>query len=229
MTRFDLYTHVHKAVRALLFDAVEAVSRADFERDFEVSAALCAVRRTLRLLGSHARHEDEAIHPLLHRVAPDLGADLEAAHDKFDGLEREVEVLLARIESGHAAERVPLARRLHEMLCGMTAEHLVHMGVEETRSNRMLWAHFTDEELAAAQERIVSSVSPEEMSEWLEWMIPAGNWGERVDLMSEMRAAVPADVFAGLTSRARAMVGDRMWRELLAEADERIARRAAAV
>src|SRR5262245_6427048 len=147
MARFDLYTHVHKALRALLFDAVSAVGRTDFARESELPATLAALRRTLRLARRHAEHEDRDIHPLLHRLAPELAADLEAGHERFEGVERELEGWLTRIEGASPAERVSLGRRVHETLGGLVAEHLRHMALEESRANRVLWAHLSDAEL----------------------------------------------------------------------------------
>src|SRR5262245_14149357 len=115
MTRFDLYTHAHKAVRILLFDAVAALGRTDFGREFELPATLATVRRALRLARRHAEHEDREIHPLLHRLAPELAADLEAGHERFDGMDREIERSLARLESAGAAERVSLGARIQRL------------------------------------------------------------------------------------------------------------------
>jgi hypothetical protein len=229
MTRFDLYTHVHKAIRLLLFDAVDTVGRTDFSRDEDIEPVLFAVRRTLRMMHAHAHHEDEAIHPVLHRVAPDLAAELEAAHDKFDGLGREIEAGLVRIGRGSASERVSLGRRLHDMLGILVAEYLFHMAAEESRANRMLWAHLTDAELIDVQGRIMNTISPEEMRDWIEWMIQAGNWNERVDLVAALRGTVPAEVFGPLTERGRAAVGEAQWSALICGAEERSSGRASSV
>ena len=220
MTRFDLYSHVHKAIRVLLFDAVGAVGRTDFGRESELPATLATVRRMIRLTRKHAEHEDRDIHPILHRLAPELAAELESGHDRFDGTDREIESFLARIEVAPAAERVSLGRRVHEMLGALVAEHLKHMALEESRGNRVLWAHLSDIELLAVQDRAMASIGPEEMAEWVELMIPAGNLGERAGLVAALRAAVPADVFASLTAPARAQIGEARWKEAVAVAEE---------
>src|SRR5262245_33953069 len=110
MTRFDLYTHVHKAIRALLFDALQTVGRTDFARESELPTVLVSVRRTIRLAHLHAQHEDREIHPLLYRLAPAEAAGLEAGHERFDGIEREIERDLTRLESAAPAVRVSLGR-----------------------------------------------------------------------------------------------------------------------
>jgi hypothetical protein len=221
MQRFDIYTLVHKAVRALLFDTVEAVGRTDFSRTAELPATLAAVRRTSRLTHAHAEHEDREIHPFFHRVAPEFAAELEAGHDRFDGAEAELEKLLARLENPNASveERVSLGRKLHDLIGPLAADHLVHMAVEETRGNRLLWAHHTDAELQALQGRILAAIPPDEASAWLELMVRAGNLTERAGLIASVRAAVPPAAFAGLTAAARAGVGERAWNEAVEAAN----------
>lgn len=218
MTRFDLYTHVHKALRILLFDAVAAVGRTDFACKSELPPALDAVRLALRLTRLHAQHEDRDIHPLLHRLAPELAADLEASHERFDGVDREIEKCLARIEHAPAAERVSLGRRVHEMLGGLAADHLVHMALEESRANRVLWANLSDAELRAVQGQIMAAIGAEEMAQWVEFMLPAGNAGERAGLVAALQAAVPAGALEHLTAAGRARLGEARWHQTLADA-----------
>jgi hypothetical protein len=225
MPRFDLYSHVHKAVRSLLFEAVEAVGRTDFTQSAEIPAAAAAVRHTIRLTGLHARHEDREIHPILHELAPEVAADLEAAHDRFDGLEREIERCFERLESATLEERVSLGRRLHEMLGALVADQLQHMAAEESRANRILWAHRTDAELLLVQQRIVSAIEPEELAEWAEAMLASGNRSERVALLAGL-SALPAPVFARVTAPARTRIGEAVWTDAFSAAQALVRRSA---
>jgi hypothetical protein len=221
MQRFDLYTHVHKAIRALLFDTVEVVGRTDFRQAGELPAMFAAVRQMIRLTREHAEHEDREVHPLLHRLAPELAADLEAGHDRFQGIDAEIEKLLLRLESASTSsdERVSLGRKLHDMVGPLVADHLMHMALEEGRGNRILWAHLGDDELLALQGRIIAAIPPHEVSEWVELMVSAGNLPERAALIARLRAAVPAGAFESATARARATVGALLWSETLQAAD----------
>lgn len=211
MRRFDLYHHVHKAVRGLWFDALAAVQRTDFTNDAEVVATSAVLRRTMRLAQLHAEHEDHAIHPVLHRLAPDLAADLEAGHDRFEGLDKEIERDLTRVSTSTPAERASLGVRIQDRLTALVADHLMHMSIEESRANRVLWAHHTDAELVAIQDQILAAMPPAEIAEWLDWMLPAGNRPERVGLLGALMPAVPPHVFEGLTAGARARLGEAEW------------------
>jgi len=215
MTRFDIYTHIHKAIRVVLFDTVATVGRTDFGREAELPATSAAIRRMIRLTHLHAQHEDREIHPLLHRLAPEVAADLEAGHDRFDGIDREIEGCLTRMEGETSAVRISLGRRVHEMLGGLVADHLEHMALEESRANRILWAHLTDAELLALQDRVMGAIGPEEMTEWVELLIPAGNLTERAGLVAALRGVMPAEAFDALTAPGRARLGEAGWSETL--------------
>ncbi|HEX6883522.1 MAG TPA: hypothetical protein VF530_09085 [Planctomycetota bacterium] len=218
MTRFDLYTHVHKALRALLLDALTTVGRTDFARESELPAAVANVRHALRLAHLHARHEDREIHPILQRLAPTVAADLDAAHVRFAGVDQGIEGLLARLGSATLAERVSLGRKLHQTLGVLVGEHLLHMNVEETQASRILWAHLTDEELVLLHGRILAAIEPAEMSEWVEWLLPAGHRGERAALLVGLESAVPAEALATVTAPGRRRLGEALWSEARAAA-----------
>jgi len=217
--RFDVYTHVHKGIRVLLFDTVATVGRTDFGREAELPAAIATIRRTLRLTRLHAEHEDREIHPLLHELAPEVAADLEATHDRFDGIEREIEGCLGRMEGATPELSISLGRRVHEILGGLVADHLEHMALEESRANRVLWANLTDAELLAVQERVMAAIGSEEMAEWVELMIPAGNLTERAGLVAALQAVMPAEAFDALTAPGRALLGEAGWSETLEAAE----------
>lgn len=228
MQKLDLYTHIHKAIRVLLFETVQTVARTDFSRDSELAPAVARLSLSIRLTRQHAEHEDREIHPHLHRLAPEVAADLEAGHDRFDGLDRELEGYLQRLEGAGPAERVSIGQRIHSLLGTLVAEHLQHMAVEESRANRLLWAHLDSTELLAIQDRILALISPEDMALWLELMIPAGNLSERAALLAGLQGAFPAEVFGGLTEPARRKLGAAAWAEAMLTAESLAAGRATA-
>ena len=172
MSRFDLYANVHKGVRAALTQAASLAVRTDFSNPTEAAEAARVARRLVFQLENHARHEDTHVMPLLARVAPEVHADLQADHARTDGLQRELAELADRLHDAPAAQRIPLGRRLHDGLWRLAAEHLRHLDREESGAMRALWAHFTDEELAAVQGRIVATIPPDTLAEWSRHLAP---------------------------------------------------------
>ena len=192
MTRFDLFTTVHKGLRAALFGAVQQAGRADFTQTGEADAVAASVRRALSYLAEHAEHEAREIVPEIGRHSAELAADLGADHARTGGLEQQVLDLADRLAGAMSAERLSIGRRLSHRLAQLTAEHLRHMEREEVQANRVLWAHRTDEELAAIHGRIVAAIAPSRIAEWMELLLPAVNATEGEQLRSSIAAGEPA-------------------------------------
>lgn len=217
-TRIDLYATVHAGIRVVLYDAASTVGRAEFADPEEATGAVAAVRRALGFLDEHTAHEDAVILPELHRVAPELHADLEAEHARVLGLQREIEGFAALVERAGEPERVAAGARLRDRLPRLVAEHLRHMAREETEANRALWANRTDAELQALHDRIVGAIPPARMAEWLAIILPAAPLSQRAALVGGLRSAAPPHVFDALVEPARAAMGAARWARTLAAA-----------
>jgi hypothetical protein len=81
---------------------------------------------------------------------------------------------------------------VHETLGTLLSEHLRHMSLEETRANRILWAHLDDDELRAVLRRIAASIEPASLATWIELVRDSGNASERDELFPLLRTAAPA-------------------------------------
>jgi hypothetical protein len=219
MDRHDLYTTVHKAIRALLFDGARLVARTDFALPEQAAAARAALERLMATLDEHAEHEDEFILPELERINPELHADLRSDHARVHGMQDEIRGLAARLATASAVERVALGRRIHDRMGALVAEHLRHLEREECQVNRMLWAHRTDAELREVEGRLLASIPPPRLVEWLGWILPAANLSERAGMLRDMRAGMPPEVFEPLTAQARAALGAAAWSEALRAAE----------
>ena len=216
MKRLDLYTCIHKGIRRSLFETAREVAAADFEDEEACAAAREGVRGMLAFLDEHAQHEDEVILPVLSEIAPELFADLRAEHARLDGLQREVEGIVARLERASAPERISLGLRLADRMGKLVAAHLVHLAREENEANRVLWAHRDDGQLLELQGRIVANIAPDRLGDWYALALPAMNVRERREMLGGMRAGMPVEVFEQVTASARAELGEPDWQAALA-------------
>jgi hypothetical protein len=211
MTRPDLYSTVHKGIRAGLFRALELAAATDFGDEAAAARAGAAVTRILGFLAEHAEHEDRCLLPSITAHCPDLAADLSSDHARTHGLELELGQLVRRIPEANASERVSLGRRVQDRLANLTSEHLRHMGVEESQANRVLWANLGDGELMAIHGRIVGAIPPARMAQWMELILPAASFPERLAMVGGLRANLPVPVFVQATALARAALGRDAW------------------
>lgn len=208
MNRLDLYSPVHKGVRAALVQTASLTGRTDFADPEEAATAAEAARRLVHLLEEHAANEDRELMPILARVAPEVHADLQAEHARTDGLAREIVAFADRLASAPVAERASIGRRIHDALWRLAAEHLRHMDREETQASRALWAHLSDEELEAIHQRIVSAIPPAELAEFCGLLIPAMSLPERAAMLAPLAQRLPPPAFEALIAPARRAMGD---------------------
>jgi hypothetical protein len=185
-SRFDLFTPVHKGLRAAMFDTGALLGRTDFGAREEALQAARAVERVLSLLDEHAAHEDAVVLPAVEALHPELFVALREDHARLDGLQRELGALAARLSPSEGAERAALGRRLHDRFGLAVAEQLRHMQREEHDVQRLLCAHRTDEELRALHGRILARIPPPRTAEWLGVILPALSIPERAALVGAL-------------------------------------------
>jgi hypothetical protein len=186
--RFDLFTGVHKGLRAALFETGALLARTDFAAADAAALAGRAVERVLGFLDEHAAHEDAVVLPAVEALCPEMFVALRDEHARVDGLQRDLAALTARLGGAEAAERVAIGRRVHDRFALVVAEHLRHMQREEHDVQRILWAHHTDDVLRALHGRILGRIPQPRSAEWLGLILPALSDPERAALLGALTA-----------------------------------------
>jgi hypothetical protein len=212
--REDLYVTIHKAIRAMMADALLAVGRMDADDDLERAQVTERVMVLLDFCLSHLGHENEFVHPALEARA--AGASERIAHEHGEheqhiaSLARSVAVL----RDGEPAARGANALELYRALSLFVAENFQHMLVEETAHNAVLWARYTDAELHDIHQRLIASIPPAELMVGLRWMIPFLNPAERVMVLSGIRQSAPPPAFQAILEMVRPHLSAREWDKL---------------
>lgn len=207
--RINMYAGIHKALRNFMSDTQARLSRTDAADNEDLQEALAQVRELLSMMRKHLQHEHDFVHPAMNARRPGSAQVAEGDHDHHDWA---IDKLLALCD--HCASAIGGARfqhldHLHLQLSVFIGENLVHMNLEETEHNAVLWACYTDEELDAIHERILAVIPPEEMQATMRWMIPALNPAERAGMLLGMRAGMPPPVFEGVLALARSLISER--------------------
>jgi hypothetical protein len=86
---------------------------------------------------------------------------------------------------------------------------------EEVDNNALLWATYSDDEIAAIERRIVGSIAPEQMLGVLRWMAPAMTPAERGTFFAGLRTKLPPTAFAGVMAEVLAALDPEAKRKLL--------------
>ena len=207
--RVDLYAGIHKALRALMADTLLAVGRMDSDDALELARVTQRVLELLDFCRSHLRHENDFVHPALEARAP--GASGQIAHEHEEHLQAIVALAgqTTALLQCAPAFRAAGALALYRALSLFIAHNFVHMHVEETAHNAVLWARYTDAELIAIHDALVAAIPPEEMMFVLRWMVPFMNPAERAAMLGDMRAHAPAPAFAAALDVVRPHLSER--------------------
>ncbi|MFZ5757145.1 MAG: hypothetical protein ACOY3X_09595 [Pseudomonadota bacterium] len=211
LQRVDLYTLVHKGLRARLCNLLVAAGRLDHSSDAAVALLLADLRETLALLARHAGLEDRHVHTAMERRRPGTRHACAREHAVHRRDLEELLTLALRLEHLPALRRQVAATELYQVLARTVAHQLEHLALEESVNNRVLWDAFSDDELRAIEQAMAAELTPDEHSIFLRTLLPHVTPAERTRLLSGMRTGMPAEAFAGvLTLAARLLPGDDM-------------------
>lgn len=171
--RLDLFTTIHKGLRSMLFDLGTDAARIDLTSHIAVDLLVERILRALAFLDEHARHEDAHIFPAVRAADPELARQLGNDHLVIEAVQTEIEMCAETLAVAPADERRPIGAQLMRLLNRLIAQHLAHMGREETEANDALWAAHSDDELVALRARLVGGIPPDRYQEWMHMIAPA--------------------------------------------------------
>ena len=170
MTRDDLFTTIHKALRKGLFDVTIRAGATDWSDPTDVIAFRSQWRPLLDLLRSHSRHEDTHVLPLLTGQDPGVTAATAEQHDDLEGL---LDYLAERIDAACLAHDPALGLEVYRELARYVAGYLTHLHFEETEVMPQIWASCTDDEIAVARAGLLAEITPDERAFTMRLLMPA--------------------------------------------------------
>ena len=212
--RYELYRPIHKALRAFMSDTLSVVGRMDANDEHDVAAALEQVRSLLAVLTIHLEDENRFVHAAMEARRPGSAAHTSRDHVEHECALAELKSMTERIEHSTGPQREALAVSLYARLALFVAENLEHMHVEERDNMSVLWAEYSDEELAQIEHAIVAAVPPAMMGTAARWFMAGLNHAERVGWFQGMRHGAPPVVFEGMLAIARGNLSARDWAKL---------------
>lgn len=217
--RFDLYASIHKALRNYMGAALLQLGRLDLNDEREVRACSSALLELIDWLEEHLGIEERFVHEALatrrsSSVLSSLRRDHGEHERSFVLLRRDVDALVDTLGEDFEV-RAARTRHLYLALSRFVAENFLHMAVEETELNPLLWEAFSDEELFGIYRAILASESPDKLGRAVSWLLPAIAPDERARVVGGARAAMPGAVFDGLLEGVRAVLAPRDFDKLM--------------
>ena len=208
---FDIYRNIHTGIRRELFGVTEAWGQVDPADAADVETAATRMRDLVKLLVSHAEHEDEYVQPWVDQYVPTVGDALTVEHHALEEQLASLEILTDRAIGLADDKRALMVHRLHLGWASFTAEFLQHMAYEEMEVLPALSSMLSPDKLAGIEQEIVASIPPADMAYSMALMLPAMNIDDRVGMLGGMRANAPARVFEAVTGIGARVVAPDVW------------------
>jgi len=171
--RLDIFMPIHHGLRRSLFETATLLGSTDFASPAESEAGEQLAAACLELLHEHADHEDQFVLPEIERFSPDLAAALADEHVELERAGDAVESLWPRLRTFDDLGRAALGGEIGRRFRMVVASQLLHMDREEREVNTLLWARLSDPEIAALNDRIITSIGPARMKIWDALVLPS--------------------------------------------------------
>lgn len=192
IARDDFFTLIHKTLRYALFSAASEAGRIDWLDSVQVQDFRARWDETVALVGSHAKHEDMYIWPLLEAKRPGAVAELGIGHEAVDADIAAVDAeFTAMLHHPGPATGLTFYRALTRFI----AHALNHFASEEPAVMEMMWAMCTDDELARCRAAFMADIPPSERAATLRLMIESNSSAELLDVLGSLRASMPPGAY----------------------------------
>ena len=106
--------------------------------------------------------------------------------------------------------------KFYESVTAFFANYINHMAMEESDMNALIWENFSDEEIMSWTGRIMSTLTPAQISSFFKYMVPALNPFERNIVLGGFKANAPAEYFNSIIGMLKAHMTESEHSQMLA-------------
>ena len=107
--------------------------------------------------------------------------------------------------------RAEIGRQVLYTFYEFTGFNLYHMNKEENKLNAALWENYSDQDIQAIQQKILSSISPELMALDGKWIMRGINDAELKGWLKQVKNTAPDKAFRQLISLGEKELGEIRW------------------
>jgi len=193
MQRYNPFNMIHKALRNMMYDTALSLQQTWFADIHEAETAIEKVETIVHLFERHAHHEDSYVLPAIEKYDAALVQSFEDEHEEDLSLGNKLKNLINIYRNVYfEEERINAGSAICKASTDFMVFNLEHMGKEEILINKVLWEHYTDEQLLAINQQIVANIPAEEMAFTSKWMIRMINNHEAIVWLSKVKSAAPS-------------------------------------
>jgi hypothetical protein len=188
MQRDDLFTNIHKAIRAGLFELITTAGATDWNDPSQLDVFEEKWQRMHQLLDAHTRHEDECILRILDSSDP---ASTRAAAEQHRSLDMWLDEIANWVGAIVADPDSVRGLALYRELALFCADYLTHIHDEETLVMYRVWELCTDEDIAATRAAFMADTDPAVLDTSLRLLLPSIDPPARTALVAGIAARAP--------------------------------------
>jgi hypothetical protein len=213
--RYNIFNHIHKALRALLYDTAMVIQQTDFVDSAEAEQTFNKLQQIIALFDKHAYHEDNYVLPAIQQFEPSLKEAFEQEHVQDHALGQRLAGLMRVYEHAvSTSERTHVGQAIHTSYIEFMVFNLTHMAKEEDIINAALWKHYTDTQIQNLNNIIVSNIPQDELAFSSVWMIKSLNNQEIIGWLKQVRSNAPEPVFRALFNIASSELSPQRWADI---------------
>jgi hypothetical protein len=215
MSRYNIFNQIHKGLRAMLYETALKLQHTDFQINDDAETTIAAVESALHIFHTHAHHEDSFVLPAIQSYEPALVQSFEDEHVMDDSLAEQVSEKIGLLKSQTTdSGKISAGYDLVQSFQDFIAFNLYHMNKEEDKINKVLWAHYSDNDLMQITHQIIENIPPAEMEIESVWMMKGLNNTEITNWLKTVKQGAPEFVFRQLLSQAEQALPLNRWNKV---------------
>ncbi|MCF7806939.1 MAG: hemerythrin domain-containing protein [Candidatus Marinimicrobia bacterium] len=209
--RMNIFNFTHKGLRLALSRLTVLSGKTDVTNEASLSALKNLTKEVVNLLDIHAHAEDSIILPALEEKAPGSTARILADHKTLD---KSISVFASQVAAMTPNSPAAQSASVYTSLFNFFANYIIHMAMEEHDINRLIWEHFTDDEIMAWQGQIMAGFTPDQILSFYKYMIPALNPFEQKILLGGFKSNAPTDFFDSVMNMLEQQLSESEYSQL---------------
>ena len=211
MERYNIFKHIHKGLRALLYDVSLTIQRTSFSHNEQTARAFEKIELSLNLFESHTYIKDVFLLPVIEKVDNAIPRQFEIEHKADLDMSGRLKKLILNYRFTGNNDDQSEASAICNAFMEFMIFNLQHMEKEEKVLNQTLWHHFSDKDIEAIERKIIANIPPGEMAEYSKWMLLGVNNDEAIQLMSKIRRKAPDIVYETVYITAEKELPSERW------------------
>jgi len=192
--RVNIYRFPHKGIRYGLGQLSFKVGSLIFDDNGALKACKEIADDLSELLDLHLHAEEEFVLPPLEAKVPGSTQHNHNDHIAMQKLEHDMNDAIRRLVDVPNETHLNIA---YDKINNFIKEYFRHMSEEETDINKVIWEHFSDQEILGWQGQILAKLTPDQFFKWFKYIIPSLSQLEQNLMLEGFKENAPAEAYNG--------------------------------